>query len=63
MRARMGRLCECFLTLCMENGIQKTNMCYSKMYASFGGLLMFLEGPYRKLTALRVDDVYLLIKK
>lgn len=34
-----------------------------KMYASFGGLLMFLEGPYRKLTSLRVDDVYLLIKK
>ncbi|KIW01958.1 uncharacterized protein PV09_06795 [Verruconis gallopava] len=34
-----------------------------KMYASFGGLLMYLEGPYRKLTSLRVDDIYLLIKK
>jgi DNA-directed RNA polymerase I, II, and III subunit RPABC3 len=34
-----------------------------KMFASFGGLLMYLEGPYRKLTPLRVDDVYLLIKK
>jgi DNA-directed RNA polymerase I, II, and III subunit RPABC3 len=33
------------------------------MFASFGGLLMFLEGPYKKMTALRVDDVYLLIKK
>jgi len=34
-----------------------------KMYASFGGLLLFIEGPYKKLTALRVDDIYLLVKK
>lgn len=32
-------------------------------YISFGGLLMSLEGPVKKLTPLRVDNVYLLIKK
>jgi hypothetical protein len=35
----------------------------SKAYVSFGGLLMALEGPYKKLTPLRVDYVYLLVKK
>ena len=35
----------------------------SKAYTSFGGLLMSLEGPYKKLTPLRVDYVYLLAKK
>lgn len=34
-----------------------------KAYVSFGGLLMALEGPYKKLTPLRVDYVYLLLKK
>ncbi|KAK3379964.1 hypothetical protein B0T24DRAFT_176689 [Lasiosphaeria ovina] len=32
-------------------------------YISFGGLLMKLEGPYKRLTPLRVDYVYLLVKK
>ena len=36
---------------------------YSKAYTSFGGLLMALDGPYKKLTPLRVDNVYLLIKR
>jgi DNA-directed RNA polymerase I, II, and III subunit RPABC3 len=34
-----------------------------KVYISFGGLLMAIEGPYKKLTPLRVDYVYLLCKK
>ncbi|KAF2405196.1 RNA polymerase, partial [Trichodelitschia bisporula] len=34
-----------------------------KVYVSFGGLLLFIEGPYKKLTPLRVDNVYLLLKK
>ncbi|ROT34830.1 DNA-directed RNA polymerases I [Sodiomyces alkalinus F11] len=34
-----------------------------KAYISFGGLLMSLEGPYKKLTPLRVDYTYLLVKK
>ncbi|EOO04010.1 putative dna-directed rna polymerases i protein [Phaeoacremonium minimum UCRPA7] len=34
-----------------------------KAYISFGGLLMAIEGPYKKLTPLRVDNCYLLIKK
>ncbi|CAD0098767.1 unnamed protein product, partial [Aureobasidium mustum] len=33
------------------------------VYVSFGGLLLYLEGPYKKLTPLRIDYVYLLIKK
>lgn len=32
-------------------------------YTSFGGLLMHLQGPYKKLTPLRVDHVYLLVKR
>ncbi|KAJ2901973.1 putative dna-directed rna polymerases i protein [Zalerion maritima] len=32
-------------------------------YLSFGGLLMCLEGPYKKLTSLRVEYTYLLIRK
>jgi DNA-directed RNA polymerase I, II, and III subunit RPABC3 len=41
----------------MWNGI-----CRS-VFVSFGGLLLYLEGPYKKLNPLRIDYVYLLIKK
>ncbi|KAG0652735.1 DNA-directed RNA polymerases and III subunit rpabc3 [Hyphodiscus hymeniophilus] len=34
-----------------------------KCFTSFGGLLLALEGPYKKLTPLRVDYVYMLLKK
>ncbi|KAI6801106.1 hypothetical protein KC367_g1929 [Hortaea werneckii] len=34
-----------------------------KVYVSFGGLLLCLDGPYRKLSPLRQDYVYLLLKK
>ncbi|KAI4214978.1 MAG: hypothetical protein LQ351_002694 [Letrouitia transgressa] len=34
-----------------------------KVFVSFGGLLLYLQGPYRKLTPLRIDYVYLLIRK
>jgi DNA-directed RNA polymerase I, II, and III subunit RPABC3 len=34
-----------------------------KIYCSFGGLLLFIEGPYKKLTSLRIDYVYMLLKK
>ncbi|KOS20690.1 DNA-directed RNA polymerases I [Escovopsis weberi] len=33
------------------------------VYVSFGGLLMSLQGPVKKLTPLRVDHVYLMVKK
>ena len=36
---------------------------YSKAFVSFGGLLLYIEGPYKKLTPLRIDHIYLLIKK
>lgn len=35
----------------------------SKVYISFGGLLLFIDGPYKKLTPLRIDYCYLLLKK
>lgn len=39
-------------------------MCvYRKVFASFGGLLLYIEGPYKKLTPLRIDYIYLLVKK
>jgi hypothetical protein len=43
-------------------GFILTGVC-RKAYISFGGLLMSLEGPYKKLTPLRVDYTYLLVKK
>ncbi|KAG4437532.1 hypothetical protein IFR05_006966 [Cadophora sp. M221] len=43
-----------------EDGVDGNSI---KAYVSFGGLLMALEGPYKKLTPLRVDYVYLLVKK
>lgn len=37
--------------------------CSSKVYVSFGGLLLCLDGPYKKLSPLRFEHVYLLLKK
>ncbi|KAI4131556.1 MAG: hypothetical protein LQ347_002931 [Umbilicaria vellea] len=34
-----------------------------KVFVSFGGLLLYIEGPYKKLTPLRIEYVYLLLKK
>lgn len=36
---------------------------HRKVYASFGGLLLYLDGPFKKLTLLRSENVYLLVKK
>ncbi|EGD98102.1 DNA-directed RNA polymerases I, II, and III subunit [Trichophyton mentagrophytes] len=52
-------------------------VCYGKVYrfeesstagnmavfVSFGGLLLYLDGPYNKLSPLKIDYVYLLMKK
>ncbi|KAK5120452.1 DNA-directed RNA polymerases I, II, and III subunit RPABC3 [Cryomyces antarcticus] len=51
-------------------------VCYGKVYrfeegegdmirvfVSFGGLLLYLKGPYKKLTGLRIDYVYMLVKR
>lgn len=35
----------------------------SKVYISFGGLLLLLDGPYKKLSPLRQDYVYLCMKR
>ncbi len=40
-----------------------TDTLFSKVYVSFGGLLLYMDGPYALLNALRIDYVYLLIKK
>ena len=42
--------------------LMKWNM-HRKVYASFGGLLFYLEGPFKTLTSLRSDNVFLLVKK
>ena len=34
-----------------------------KYYASFGGLLLYMEGPYKKLSGLRIDNIYMLVKR
>lgn len=36
---------------------------FRKVFVSFGGLLLFMEGPYKRLTPLRIDYVYLLVRK
>lgn len=36
---------------------------YRAVFVSFGGLLLYLDGPYKKLSPLKIDYVYLLIKK
>ena len=49
----------------MEMG-DGANVCVGvdrKVYVSFGGLLLFLEGPYKNLTPLRIDYLYLCMKK
>ena len=37
--------------------------CGSKVFVSFGGLLLYVEGPYKRLTSLRIEHVYLLMRK
>ncbi|KAI5806748.1 DNA-directed RNA polymerases i, ii, and iii 145 kDa polypeptide [Peziza echinospora] len=34
-----------------------------KVFASFGGLLLYVEGPHKRLSNLRIDNVYILLKK
>ncbi|EGP84402.1 unnamed protein product [Zymoseptoria tritici ST99CH_1A5] len=34
-----------------------------KVYISFGGLLLSLNGPYKKLSPLKIEYVYMLLKK
>ena len=37
--------------------------CCRKVFVSFGGLLLYIEGPYKNLSGLRQDYVYLCLKK
>jgi RNA polymerase Rpb8. len=44
--------------------LAETNVyIFRAVFVSFGGLLLYLEGPYKKLAPLRIDHVYLLLKK
>jgi RNA polymerase Rpb8 len=36
---------------------------HSRVFVSFGGLLLYIEGPYAKLNPLRIDYIYLLVKR
>ena len=40
-----------------------TDLNCRKAFVSFGGLLLCLDGPYKKLTSLRIDYIYLLMRK
>lgn len=44
-------------------GFEMADSLFSKVYVSFGGLLLYMDGPYALLNALRIDYVYLLMKK
>ncbi|KAN0072156.1 hypothetical protein V8E54_009885 [Elaphomyces granulatus] len=43
-----------------EEGTTAGNLA---VFVSFGGLLLHIEGPYKKLVPLKIDYVYLLLKK
>lgn len=34
-----------------------------KVFVSFGGLLLYIDGPWRKLANIKMDHAYLLIKR
>jgi hypothetical protein len=53
----------CLVSPVHATGVILTLAVLRNVYTSFGGLLMALHGPYKKLTSLRVDYVYLLVKK
>jgi RNA polymerase Rpb8 len=38
-------------------------VCHSRAFVSFGRLLLYIEGPYAKLSPLLIDHVYLLMKR
>ena len=67
--SRTGRGRICTQSVCsfggksVNNGRLLTHAICSKVFISFGGLLLYMEGPYKKMTPLRVDYVYLLMKK
>jgi RNA polymerase Rpb8 len=41
----------------------RSDCIYRQVFVSFGGLLLYIEGPYAKLNPLRIDYVYLLMKR
>ena len=56
------KTCKC-CNLRKERVRSLTPCDYRKVFISFGGLLLYMEGPYKKLTPLRIDYAYLLIRK
>ena len=64
------RICEWCLLLervfvgrCGERRLMCCGGLGRKVFVSFGGLLLYMEGPYKNLTPLRIDYVYLCMKK
>lgn len=60
--------CWFFFWICGEEGdgwerLMCVCVCGRKVYVSFGGLLLYMEGPYKSLTPLKIDYVYLCMKK
>lgn len=70
-RARLLGICKLhwpftmFARICLRFNcrIYTDHTAYRAVFISFGGLLLYLEGPYKKLAPLRIDYVYLLLKK
>lgn len=46
-----------------EGKDKETGKDQIQVYASFGGLLLWIKGPHKRLSNLRIDDIYLLLKK
>lgn len=58
----VGRLRGAFRTD-IATGVLTGDRLLRAVFVSFGGLLLYVDGPYKKLAPLRIDYVYLLLKK
>jgi RNA polymerase Rpb8 len=61
----IGMICkkEGFFSSSCKSKKQSADCGCSQVFVSFGGLLLYIEGPYAKLNPLRIDYVYLLMKR
>lgn len=63
-RKGAARLCKFWISGDGEGrGGREADEKVRHVYASFGGLLLHIEGPHKRLSGLRHEYIYLLIKK
>lgn len=63
LRRAMGRRCEWWFCGAGAGNGMDADGGGRHVYASFGGLLLHIEGPHKRLSSLRHEYIYLLMKK